>query len=57
MKNRSLKTCNDIPLFSFPQMTLSAAGISDATEIDNWIATLPCTEQPKARLHIAKMAV
>lgn len=30
MKNRSLKACNDIPLFSLPQMALSAADISDA---------------------------
>lgn len=30
MKNRSLKTCNEIPLFSFPQMTLLPADNSDA---------------------------
>lgn len=57
MREIGLKTHNEIPFVSFPQMVLSTADISDAIKIHKWIATLSCIEKPKACPYIVRMAV
>lgn len=52
-----LKTCNEIPLFSFPQIALSTADISDAIQNSQLNCNFSCKEQPKPRLCMGRMAV
>lgn len=52
-----LKTCKAIPLFSFPQIALSTADISDAIQNSQLNCNFSRIEQPKTRLCIVRMAV